>query len=118
MPQKIKFEDGNWRNWNSPLNFLWSAICNFNNGNKPTILDKLKETGFNSFADELEVKLTLNGVELPFVEVIEDWKRRVDEAYDESVKKEALQIIKDKISNIYEALDNVESEARDILNGV
>jgi len=79
MSEKIKIDQASLKS-NLAVDILWKALVN----NKKEILDAK-----GKFPFEVEVDLKVDGISVPFLNIIE----RFDQIFDESVKKNARRLI-------------------------
>lgn len=65
----------------------------------------------NAEGRTFEVCLTINGKEVPFTEVV----NKTVGNYEEQIKKEALKLIKNKFSDVYEKMLSAERAIEDLI---
>lgn len=73
-------------------------------------MDKLKKKGFN--ADNLDVKMTVNGVELPVKKV---WKH-IEEQLDRAIKEEAKKLVENMLGERFaDAVNEIETHIDELV---
>lgn len=73
-------------------------------------MDKLKKKGFN--ADNLDVKMTVNGVELPVKKV---WSH-IEKQLDRAIKEEAKKLVDNMLGNRFsDAVNEIENEIDELV---
>jgi hypothetical protein len=98
-PEILKFQNNN----TIPENFLLTAIA--------------ESKGFD-YRNPVEIVFTVNGTQLSFVDVVNDWHKRYIDHMEELVEEKAKGLIKERTSDKITELETMLSKLKESVNDV